>query len=45
MYEIQKQVTKDQWVKVKTYKVFENAEKKLYEYYAQGVSARMVERK
>ena len=33
------------WKKDRTYKVFENAEKRLYSLYAEGITARMVERK
>ena len=33
------------WVKDRTYKVFANAEKRLYDLYKDGVNARMMERK
>lgn len=33
------------WKKDRTYKVFENAEKRLYSLYAEGITARMVEKK
>lgn len=33
------------WKKDRTYKVFDNAEKRLYSLYAEGITARMVEEK
>lgn len=35
----------EEWKKDRVYKVFENAEKRLYALYHEGINARLIERK